>query len=356
MLMAYLGGFSTVLYVLKLAISCCIPTKVFEKERSLSFTMVPSIHAKRSVIILSYSSFKFSISTRMPIILGRKVTKVSQKKRSSCADHLYLVQTSPSCLFSLHLWKVMIIGDKVSHNRLVIRFSHRKIWRERKREEEVVILETSPFCTVPTFLFHKTLFHIMRKKQVFSRLGYCHLSHAWTGLTVTLPSASSSLGRPSSLSAMSNALLRQAMGSFGFRASKSTRSGLWTSHTVWVTQRHHYSHHCVQIPVLVYQGIECKSIFPAGVEVLNIHSRVSEAKAVLHVHQHTHMSHTQQSFSDTKGEELPWPISPHWTHPTWYANSNKNMARKKPQSDWNSFQKMLHKSVKTGSQYTLKQV
>lgn len=232
MLMTYLGGFSTVLYVLKLAISCCIPTKVFEKERSLSFTMVPSIHAKRSVIILSYSSFKFSISTRMPIILGRKVTKVSQKKRSSCADHLYLVQTSPSCLFSLHLWKVMIIGDKVSHNRLVIRFSHRKIWRERKREEEVVILETSPFCTVlPTFVFHKILFHIMRKKQVFSRLGYCHLSHAWTGLTVTLPSASSSLGRPSSLSAMSNALLRQAMGSFGFRASKSMRSGLWASHT-----------------------------------------------------------------------------------------------------------------------------
>ena len=64
----YFGGFSTVLYFLKLAMSCCISDKVFGKDLLLRRTTVSSIHSSSVVHIPSYSIFMFSISTIKPMI------------------------------------------------------------------------------------------------------------------------------------------------------------------------------------------------------------------------------------------------------------------------------------------------
>ena len=66
--LTYFGGFSTVRYVLKSAMSFCIPVSELGKFRSERQRMVRSIQARRSEAIVSYSSFMFSMSTMIPMI------------------------------------------------------------------------------------------------------------------------------------------------------------------------------------------------------------------------------------------------------------------------------------------------
>ena len=67
-LVAYLGGFSTVRYVLKSAMRVCMAGRELGKERSLSRSTVCSIHSSSFVDMPSYSVFMSSISTMRPMI------------------------------------------------------------------------------------------------------------------------------------------------------------------------------------------------------------------------------------------------------------------------------------------------
>lgn len=67
-MVTHLGGFSTVRYVLKSAISFCMPAKELENSRSLRATTVLSIQSSRFEQSLSYSFFMFSMSTIIPTI------------------------------------------------------------------------------------------------------------------------------------------------------------------------------------------------------------------------------------------------------------------------------------------------